>query len=425
MQNQIPNNWQKVKLGKVVDITSSKRIFAREYLKEGIPFYRGKEIIEKFNGNKISLDLFISQKKYDEIKVKFGVPQSGDMLLTSVGTLGVPYLVDQNEKFYFKDGNLTWFRKHNGIDSKFLFYWILSSLGKEQLMKHTIGSSQQALTIDGLKNIDIFLPKIDEQKRIISILSSFDDKIELNNKINKTLEEMANTIFKEWFIKFRFPGWEKTEFIDSELGKIPIGWEVIKLEKILKLKHGYAFKGNKFINEKTNNIVVRMGNFQENSGLQFLNNTVYLKNIDSQNKYLLNPGDIVMILSDITREGRLIGNVGIIPDDGKNYFLNQRVAKIETDKKYILYLLNLFTSKEFHQHCLSRADSATVLNLKNEHIHDYEIALPENNIFKRFDELIEPIINKKEHIKYENQKLSLMRDLLLPKLMKGRIRIIS
>jgi type I restriction enzyme S subunit len=96
------------------------------------------------------LELFIT-------KEKFGSPDKNDLLLTSVGTLGVPYLVEENEIFYFKDGNLTWFRKYNNLEPKILYYFFLSSIGKERLNEITIGSTQSALTIAGLRTITINL----------------------------------------------------------------------------------------------------------------------------------------------------------------------------------------------------------------------------------------------------------------------------
>lgn len=89
-------NRQQVKLGDICEITSSKRIFMADYVDSGIPFYRSKEIIEKQRGNNISTELFITEEKYEEIKQKFSVPQEGDILLTSVGTLGIPYIVREN-----------------------------------------------------------------------------------------------------------------------------------------------------------------------------------------------------------------------------------------------------------------------------------------------------------------------------------------
>ena len=178
--------WKTYKIGNLCSISSSKRIFAKEYQSSGIPFFRGKEIIEKQKGESVSTELYISKSRYDEIKNKFGVPKEGDMLLTSVGTLGIPYIV-KNETFYFKDGNLTWFTDFKEINSKFLYYWFLSPIAKNAINAKAIGSTQKALTIDALSKFEIDIPNIDTQNRIVSILSSLDSKIELNRRKNDNL----------------------------------------------------------------------------------------------------------------------------------------------------------------------------------------------------------------------------------------------
>lgn len=178
--------WKRYKIGDLCSISSSKRIFANEYQSSGIPFYRGKEIIEKQKGERVSTELYISTSRYDEIKNKFGVPKKGDMLLTSVGTLGIPYIVGE-ETFYFKDGNLTWFSDFKGINSKFLYYWFLSPMAKNTIDAKSIGSTQKALTIDTLCKFEIEIPSIDIQNKIIFVLSSLDSKIELNRRINDNL----------------------------------------------------------------------------------------------------------------------------------------------------------------------------------------------------------------------------------------------
>jgi len=227
----MPKGWKKVKLGEVVEIGSSKRIFYKEYVDRGIPFYRSKEIIEKHSKQEISTALFITEEKYNEINNKFGVPQEGDLLLTSVGTLGIPYIVKKNEKFYFKDGNLTWFKNFkNNLVNKFLYYWFLSSIGKQKLENSAIGSTQPALTIKGLKNLEILLPPLPEQKAIASVLSSLDDKIDLLHRQNKTLEQMAGTLFRQWFIE------EAKE-----------DWEEIRLGDLIKISSGKGLKRKEFI----------------------------------------------------------------------------------------------------------------------------------------------------------------------------------
>jgi len=228
------SNWKKYKLGEIAEITSSKRIFLSDYVSEGIPFYRSKEIIEKFNKKKISTELFIEKSKYQKIKDEFGVPKENDLLLTSVGTIGIPYLVRRKDEFYFKDGNLTWFKNfNNNFLPKYLFYWTQSPIGKNAIEKTKIGSTQQALTIVSLKQIEIQAPDLPIQTQIAQILTSFDDKIELLGQMNQTLETMAQTIFKEWFVDFNFPGFDG-EMVDG----LPKGWRKGKLGEIFQPKKG-------------------------------------------------------------------------------------------------------------------------------------------------------------------------------------------
>ena len=197
------SNWKEYKLDELVEITSSKRIMRSEYQENSIPFFRSKEIIELNSGNEITTELFISKERFLEIKNKFGTPSYGDILLTSVGTLGVPYFVNYKEEFYFKDGNLTWFRKFNNIlRSKYLYYWFSSPVGRKALKEITIGSTQPALTITGLKSLTIHLPTLEEQDYIIEILDHLSSKIHLNTQINQTLEQIAQALFKSWFVDF-------------------------------------------------------------------------------------------------------------------------------------------------------------------------------------------------------------------------------
>lgn len=195
----IPYNWQEVKLGDICEITSSKRVFMADYVTSGIPFYRSKEIIEKQYGNNISTELFITEKKYEEIKQKFSVPQEGDILLTSVGTLGIPYIVKKNEKFYFKDGNLTWIKKSEKLLPKYLYYFLISTEGKSKLENISIGTTQKAITIVGLKGLEISLPPLSTQQKIASVLGALDNKIELNQWENNNLEQQAFAIFNSMF----------------------------------------------------------------------------------------------------------------------------------------------------------------------------------------------------------------------------------
>jgi len=188
------DSWEKKKIGELLTITSSKRIFYSEYVSSGIPFYRSKEIIELRNAGATNSELYISNERFDEINNKFGSPIEGDILMTSVGTLGVAYRVRKTDKFYFKDGNLTWFKDFKGLPSSIVYLWLISKIGQEELAAITIGSTQEALTIEGLKGISFKIPpkaKIDEYEIEFNTIIS---KIEINQTQIRTLTQLRDTL---------------------------------------------------------------------------------------------------------------------------------------------------------------------------------------------------------------------------------------
>ena len=163
---KIDESWERVKLGEVCEITSSKRIFQSEYVSDGIPFYRTKEIVELNEGKEISLELFISRERYDEIKQKFEVPKKGEILVSAVGTIGITWTIPDDREFYFKDGNLLWVRNIKDAYPDFLKIGIENGI-KNNLSSLIDGAAYNALTIEKLKNLDIPLPSLEIQEQLL------------------------------------------------------------------------------------------------------------------------------------------------------------------------------------------------------------------------------------------------------------------
>ena len=177
----IPEGWTWKKLLDIADVSSSKRIFRDEYILKGVPFYRGKEVTQLSNGEAISTELFISEERYSEIKEKFGVPQIGDILITSVGTIGSVWLVDNAAPFYFKDGNVTWIKDYKtAINGEFVYQWLQTKEAKEQIKSVTIGSTQQALTISALRGLNILIPDTETVSNVCIQLEKINAK-RINN----------------------------------------------------------------------------------------------------------------------------------------------------------------------------------------------------------------------------------------------------
>lgn len=191
----LPVGWRKVKLGSLIEISSSKRIFLSDYVLEGIPFYRGKEIILKSKNEALNDVLYISTEKYKEIKLKFGAPKEGDILITAVGTLGYPYLVTQSDgDFYFKDGNLIWLKGSRKISSSYLISCFKNADFRSMLKSIAIGSSQKALTIISLKELKILNPPILVQTEYDKIVVPIFNAVENLQNQNRLLKEARDIL---------------------------------------------------------------------------------------------------------------------------------------------------------------------------------------------------------------------------------------
>jgi len=166
-QIEIDPEWPMVKLEDVCEITSSKRIFQEEYVSSGIPFYRTKEIVELSQGKEISLELFISEDRYNEIRKQFGIPQINDILISAVGTIGVSWIVSDDRRFYFKDGNLLWLKKFNNALSSFIKTALDFNIANN-LHLLTNGAAYNAMTIVKLKDLIIPLPSYETQQEIVT-----------------------------------------------------------------------------------------------------------------------------------------------------------------------------------------------------------------------------------------------------------------
>ena len=405
--------WKTYKIADLCKISSSKRIFAKEYKDSGIPFYRGKEIIEKQKGNKISTELYISQERYEEIKTKHGVPKKGDMLLTSVGTLGIPYIV-QDEVFYFKDGNLTWFYDFDGLDSHYLYYWFLSPVGKMNIDSKAIGSTQKALTIETLSKFEISLPSLEEQRRIAGILGAIDDKIENNRRINANLELQAQALYKQWFVDFEFPNEEGKPYkssggkmVDSELGQIPEGWRVGDIYKYVNVVYGAPYKSALFNERKDGNPLIRIRDLKTFSPQYYTQEIL-------PNTEFITAGDIVAGMDAEFVPCLWMGEKGV---------LNQRCCKFAGKQDSISNYYVMFLVKPELEFVQSYKTGTTVSHLGKADIDKFVVVQPPMTVIEKFSKIADALLNNKIKLAKENITLATLRDTLLPKLMNGEIKL--
>lgn len=427
--------WSTYKLCNLCEITSSKRIFYSEYTASGVPFYRSKEIIDLFNRNSIATELYISESRYNEIKFKFGVPVGDDLLLTSVGTIGIPYLVKASDKFYFKDGNLTWFRNYNLnlIDPLYLFLWISSDIGKQNLNILSMGAAQPALTISRLKNLALIIPPIQEQHKIASILSVYDSLIENNTKRIRLLEQMAENLYKEWFVRFRFPGYEKTEFVESKLGRLPATFQVTNMSSVFEYYIGGGWGNDDYSEDyPIEASVIRGADFPSVWRYDLSSCPKRYHKISNYKTRQLKDGDIIMEISGGTSE-QPVGRSVLVTQDMIDRFKEGRVICASFCKLIRLkrtdispYFFYYWMRYLYDTRIIDRfqLQSTGIINFKFEaFLRKGLVLLPSMDIMNKFESQIIPIIKGINKLAMQNENLTRQRDALLPRLMSGKLEV--
>lgn len=431
----------RVKICDLCDVTSSKRVFADEYTDNGIPFYRGKEIIEMGLGNEISNELFISIEKFEEIKRKYGGVSNGDILISAVGTIGIPYLVKNNVDFYFKDGNVVWLKniKLDKVYPEYIYYILKSPLMTSQINSVLIGTSQKALTIDALKRLEVNLPPLEEQRKIANYLSNLDNQIELNNKINQELEEAAQTLYNYWFVQFEFPNEEGKPYKSSggkmvwneELKReIPVGWEVKKLQDMIaETKSGDWGKDKLEGNYKFETNCVRGADIP-----LILKGTIetlpkrYILNKNAE-KLLLEHSFIVEISggSPTQATGRIAYVNKEILSRNDNKIICSNFCKGFTLKNADYFYFIFQTWKCLYNSGLMFNYEGKTTGIKNflfdVFTDNVEIAIPNKDIAIKYNLFCEEIFDMIQKNKTQNQELIKLRDYMLPLLMSGQVTI--
>ena len=292
-----------------------------------------------------------------------------------------------------------------GNDNEYLYY-LLSSLN---LNHHHIGGAQPLMTQDIIGRIEVVVPqKKDDQRRIASILSSLDRKIELNNKINADLEEMAQAIFKNWFVDFE--PFKDGKFVDSELGMIPEGWKVGTLTEIASYMNGLAMQ--KFPPENNEDSLPVLKIKELGQGFCGTDSDRCSCNIKDECK--IHNGDVIFSWS-----GTLLVDVWC----GGNCGLNQHLFKV-TSKDYPKWFYYYWTKHHLQEFIHIAKDKAVTMgHIKRGHLEEAMVAIPDNDSMEKAHVLFEPILSKMISSRLESSRLSTLRDTLLPRLMSGELEV--
>ncbi len=190
--------YHKVPLGTLAEVGSSKRIFEKEYVNEGVPFYRTKEIVELSKGNRITTELFIARDRYDKIRDEYGVPQKGDLLISAVGTIGVIWIVDGKNDFYFKDGNLLRVAATEKFAPTYIKHLLEVLIGAYK-QEMSSGTAYAALTISALKEMQVYEVPITEQEQFADFVHQVNKSKAAVQKALDQAQLLFDSLMQEYF----------------------------------------------------------------------------------------------------------------------------------------------------------------------------------------------------------------------------------
>lgn len=317
------------------------------------------------------------------------------------GNVGKPYFYEEawahNTTLYVDD--------FKGNDPKFLYYLCQTM----PFANFGGGSAVPTLNRNHIHPLETKIPvKVEDQRRIASILSSLDRKIELNNKINADLEEMAQAIFKNWFVDFE--PFKDGKFVDSELGMIPEGWKVGRLTEIASYMNGLAMQKFPPENDEDSLPVLKI----KELGQGFCGPDSDRCSCNIKDECKVHNGDVIFSWS-----GTLLVDVWCGGDCG----LNQHLFKV-TSKEYPKWFYYYWTKHHLQEFIHIAKDKAVTMgHIKRGHLEEALVAIPDNDSMERAHELFELILSKMISLRLENSRLSLLRDTLLPRLMSGEIEV--
>lgn len=284
----------------------------------------------------------------------------------------------------------------------YLYYYMKANLDYIKLFGTGATFPEISGKTMGKIKVEIF-KSLDVQHRIASILSTYDSLIENNAKRIRLLEKMAENLYKEWFVRFRFPGHENVEMENG----LPKGWKMTNLFDVADVTYGFAFKSNKFCDNAELNPVVRIRDIQEN-------HTNTYTDEQCEDKYLIGKNEI------------LIGMDGIFHMclwNGERAYMNQRVVMLNSKEKgvcnYLLYLAIRPQIKYWEQ----VISGTTVAHLGDKHLRKVKVLLPEKAILEKANSIISRAMDEKNILQHQTSLLARQRDLLLPRLMSGKLEV--
>ena len=350
----------------------------------------------------------ISEEDYQKVIKRSAVVQH-DILFSMIGTIGNTVRVKDPIVDYAVKNMAIFKMGGNELKSKWLYYWLKSSKSKEYISSRLAGSTQSYLTLDTLRNFPISAPSESEMQTIVSIISSLDNKIELNRQINDNLEQQLQALYNEWFL----------ENPKSD-------WHSVNLSEIATFVSGYSYKGNELM-ENSDTAMATIKNFERNGGFKIDGYKPIIPSAKLKVDQRARLFDILVAHTDLTQNAEVIGNAEILlsKDIYKDLIFSMDLVKVNAKESFPFQFLLalLLKNSRFKSHCIGYVNGTTVLHMNKRALPDYETIIPNLEDAQNINATAKAIFCQMSENLTEISNLTKMRDTLLPKLMSGELKI--
>ncbi len=461
------SEWLQTTVGEFLEINGGEiktgpfgtKLKASEYSTDGVPVISVGEVqlgrlVLHDRTPKVSSETTSCMPEY--------LLNEGDIVFGRKGAVERSARVKAEQSGWFLGSDGIRLRLPNCCDSRFIAYQFLSETHKKWMIQHAAGTTMASLNEKIVKRIPLVIPPMDTQQSIAHILGALDNKIELNRQTNQTLEQMAQALFKSWFVDFDpvidnalavgnpipeelqaraqrrqqqlakpdhqplpddvlqlFPSeFEETE----ELGWVPKGWEVSYIKDLATIIKGKSYKSSEL--EESNTALVTLKSFVRGGGYRLDGLKEYTGKYKPEQEVFA--GDLVIAYTDVTQAADVIGKPAMVISDSRYEHLvislDVAVVRAKNDNfKYYLY--GLAQTKKFQEHTLSHSTGTTVLHLNKMAVPEYRFAKPNNEVLELYINSVKPKYQSIDRHVQNTKVLEKLRDTLLPKLISGELRL--
>jgi type I restriction enzyme, S subunit len=393
----------------------------RDYVKSGVPVIRGANL----PADRIfSFDdfVFVTDEKADDLAGNLAYP--GDIVVTQRGTLGQVGLIPSPspyKRFVVSQSQMKLTVDPSVADARFVYYALGSPDSVQRIHNMALVAGVPHINLGLFEGFEVPLPDLEVQQKIAAVLSAYDELIDNNTRRIQILEQMAQAIYREWFVCFRYPSHEDVPLVNSDLGQVPEGWPIVSIYDVAEVIRGRSYSkseilesgGVPFLNLKCIN---RGGGFRR-SGLKR-----YAGPYKSAQE--VRPTEIVVAVTDMTQERNVVARAARVPSLWNDFgVISLDLVKVVPTAVCSPYLYGLLGYSSFPHEVKNFANGANVLHLHPDRIGEYRFPCAPPKLQLRYSEVVDPMYDLADRLELQVEILRITRDLLVPRLVSGEIDV--